>query len=155
MGSRLRIARRRGGPLHSLGLQNRAAPLLGALGVLSAAMVTPALSQPPPFAGRPGLAGPELEPFEVATCENLQAALVDLPPPITRIDLWITAELSLIHTDGALWYLVVCSSPGVRVMCVTYSDNGMKRGERVILRGAYRPQDERHILLDPCLASRS
>jgi hypothetical protein len=140
---------------HSTGLYNWSTFLVGALGVLYAAMAAPALSQEPSFAGRPGLAGPEQQPAEAATCENVQAALGDLPAPSTRIDLWITGELSFIHTDGALWYLVVCTSPGVRVMCVTYSDNGMKLGERVTLRGAYRPQDERHILLDPCLASRS
>ncbi len=39
-------------------------------------------------------------------------------------------------------------------MCVTYSRNGMKIGDRVTLRGAYRAVDDRHVVLDPCLASR-
>ncbi len=137
------------------GLRNWAARLLGTHLALLAATVSPVLPQTPSFAGRPGMAGPEQVPAETATCENLGTALAGFPPPSTRVDLWVTGELSLVHTDGALWYLVVCSPPGVRVMCVTYSDNGMRLGERVTLLGAYRPQDERHALLDPCLASRS
>ncbi len=137
------------------GLRNWVARLLEALVLLTTAVVTPAHAQTPSIVGRPGMAGPEQVPAETATCESLGPALAGFPPPSTRVDLWVTGELSLVHTDGALWYLVVCSPPGVRVMCVTYSDNGMRLGERVTLRGAYRPQDEHHVLLDPCLASRS
>jgi hypothetical protein len=75
-------------------------------------------------------------------------------PPRTRVDLWVKGPLTLIHSDGALWYLVICRQPGIRVMCVTYSDNGMKRGERIVLRGGFNRQDEWHVLLDPCLATR-
>ena len=137
------------------GLWTWAARPLDTLVLLSIATMASAHAQTPSIAGRPGLAGPEQVPAETATCENLETALAGFPPPNTRVDLWIAGELTLIHTDGALWYLVVCSSPGMRVMCVTYADNGMKLGERVTLRGAYRPQDELHVLLDPCLASRS
>jgi hypothetical protein len=77
-----------------------------------------------------------------------------LPEPETRIDLSVVGTLTLVRTDGALWYLAVCSAPGIRVMCVTYDDNGMKLGERVTLRGGFSRQDERHVVLDPCLASR-
>lgn len=106
-------------------------------------------------AGRPGLAEAEQEPASRATCESLEGSLAGLRQPLRRIDLWVTGPLTLVQTDGALWYLAVCSSPGIRVLCVTYSDNGMKLGERVTLRGGYNRQDERHVALDPCLASRS
>jgi hypothetical protein len=144
-----------GSRLPNPGLRNWVARLLEALVLLTTAAVTPTHAQTPSFAGRPGLAAPEQVPAETATCENPGTALAGFPSPSARVDLWVTGELSLVHTDGALWYLVVCSPPGVRVMCVTYSDNGMRLGERVTLRGAYRPQDELHVLLDPCLASRS
>jgi hypothetical protein len=128
--------------------------LLGVVGLLTVP-VSLVHSQESPFAGRPGLAEAEREPASLATCENLQSALADFRQPRSRVDLWVTGPLTLVHTDGVLWYLAVCSSPGVSVMCVTYSDNDMKLGDRVTLRGAFNQQDERHIVLDPCLASRS
>jgi hypothetical protein len=75
-----------------------------------------------------------------------------LPPREERIDFAVTGDLTLVKGDGALWYLVVCSD--VRVMCVTYESNDMKVGQRVFMRGGYRRLDERHAVLDPCLASR-
>ena len=131
----------------------RAALLLGVVGLLLGRNA-PVLSQDSDFAGRPGLAEAEREPAAVAKCEDLQASLAGFQEPRRRIDLWVAGPLTLIHTDGVLWYLVACSSPGTRVMCVTYSDNGMKLGEPVTLRGAYRAIDELHVVLDPCLASR-
>jgi hypothetical protein len=107
------------------------------------------------FRGRPGLAGPEIPPSTIANCENLHAGLKGFQPPETRVDLWVSGPLTMVRTDETLWYLVICSQPGIRVLCVTYSDNRMKVGERVVLRGAYKRQDEWHVMLDPCLASRS
>ena len=129
--------------------------LPGSFGLLMASLVVPALSQDASMAGRPGFARAEELPASIATCENLETATAGFRPPGSRVDLWVSGALTLVRTDGVLWYLAICSSPGVRVMCVTYSDNGMKPGERVTLRGAYGRQDERHVLLDPCLASRS
>ncbi len=65
----------------------------------------------------------------------------------------ITGRVTLIQTDGVLWYVAVCADPGVRVLCVTYSENDLKLGDNVVLRGGYNRQDRRHVLLDPCLAS--
>ena len=65
----------------------------------------------------------------------------------------ITGVVSLLRTDGALWYVAVCAEPGVRVLCVTYGANDLKLGDRAVLRGGYSRQDRRHVLLDPCLAS--
>jgi hypothetical protein len=130
-----------------------AALLLGVAGALSGPGAS-ALSQDRALAGRPGLAEAESEPAAIATCESLHTSLDGFRPPQRRVDLWVAGPLTLVQTDGVLWYLAVCSSPGIRVMCVTYSDNGMKVGERVTLRGAYRAVDDTHVVLDPCLASR-
>jgi len=105
------------------------------------------------YATRPGLAGPEMRPAEVATCQTLGASLEGFAAPETRTDLWISGPLTLIQTDEVLWYLAVCDEPGIRVMCVTYSDNDMKLGDTVVLAGALEIQDDTHVVLDPCLAS--
>jgi hypothetical protein len=131
----------------------RRALLLGALGLLGS--TASGVSQDSSLAGRLGLAEAEREPTGIASCESLQASLAGFQPPERRVDLWVSGPLTLVKTDGVLWYLIVCSSPRIRVMCVTYSDNGMKVGERVTLRGAYRAIDDRHVVLDPCLASGS
>jgi hypothetical protein len=129
--------------------------VLAVVGALLTVLAPQARSQENPFAGRRGLAEAEGEPASVASCGDLQDVLANFRPSVTRVDLWLTGPLTIVHTDGVLWYLAVCSSPGIRVMCVTYSDNGMKPRERVTLRGALMRQDERHFVLDPCLASRS
>jgi hypothetical protein len=104
--------------------------------------------------GRPGLAGPEGTPSEIATCDTIKQTLDGFQPQRDRVDLWISGPLTLVHTDKVLWYLAVCPDTGIRVMCVTYSDNGMKTGDHVVLAGALEIQDRKHAVLDPCLASR-
>jgi hypothetical protein len=106
-------------------------------------------------ADRPGLAEAEQAPDSMATCESLEGSLSGFQPPRARVDLWVAGPLTLVHTDGVLWYLAVCSSPGIRVMCITYADNGMKSGEHVTVRGALDLQYPRHVVLDPCLATRA
>ena len=71
-------------------------------------------------------------------------------PSEERIDLAIAGRLTLVRTDGALWYLVMCSD--LRIMCVTYESNGMKIGDRVLFRGGYKRLDQNHAVLDPCMA---
>ncbi|WOH47798.1 hypothetical protein [Bradyrhizobium sp. sBnM-33] len=71
-----------------------------------------------------------------------------------RIDLSVVGSLTAVQTDQILWYLVLCSPPDIRIMCVTYQSNGVAIGDRVIVRGGYRRRDANHVLLDPCLASR-
>lgn len=106
------------------------------------------------YDGRPGLAGPEATPPEIATCDTINQTLDGFQPQRDRVDLWISGPLTLVHTDKVLWYLAVCPDTGIRVMCVTYSDNGMKTGDHVVLAGALEIQDRKHAVLDPCLASR-
>lgn len=134
--------------------RRRAFAAAGLTAVLAAGLASARPAGAEGLDGRPGLAEAERPPAAVATCGNLHAGLKGFEPPDRRVDLWVSGPLSMVRTDDALWYLVICSQPGIRVMCVTYADNGMKAGDRVTLRGAYRRQDEWHVLLDPCLASR-
>lgn len=103
--------------------------------------------------GRPGLAEAEVPAERSAECGELRSMLQDLPDLDRRIDLWVAGDAAAVQTDGALWYVVVCNTPDIRVLCVTYEGNGMQRGDRVIVRGAYSRRDEDHVMLDPCLAS--
>jgi hypothetical protein len=103
--------------------------------------------------GRPALAEAEVPAERSAECGELRSMLRDLPEVERRIDLWVAGSAAAVQTDGALWYVVLCNAPDIRVLCVTYEDNGMQRGDRVIARGAYSRRDEDHVMLDPCLAS--
>jgi len=85
-----------------------------------------------------------------AQCHEVRAMSENLPDPGFRIDLSATGKLTLVKTDGALWYLVICQD--VRIMCVTYEGNGMKVGDVVKMQGGYERLDANHIMLDPCLA---
>lgn len=137
------------------------APLLRRLVALALVLAGPPFTgsrsqaQSSALASRPGLVEGEGEPSSRASCETMGAVMSGLVVPAERIDLWVTGALTLVQTDGTLWYLAICSSPGIRVMCVAYSDNGLKLGDQVMLRGAFRIQDPHHAVLDPCLASRS
>ena len=73
--------------------------------------------------------------------------------PDDRIDLSVDGALTAVQSDGALWYLVVCNLPDLRIMCVTYEGNDMKAGDKVVIKGAFRRVDANHAVLDPCLAS--
>jgi hypothetical protein len=87
-----------------------------------------------------------------ARCDEVRAMSENLGDPGFRVDLSATGALTLVRTDGALWYLVICAD--VRIMCVTYEQNGMKVGDVVRMQGAYQRLDPDHVLLDPCLAQR-
>ncbi len=103
------------------------------------------------FTARPAFSRPEQVAPKAASCEDIAGQLPDSVPADVRVDLAIVGLVSLVRTDGALWYVAVCSDPGVRVLCVTYSGNDLKIGDRAVLRGGYNRQDRRHVLLDPCL----
>ena len=105
------------------------------------------------FANRPAFSQPEQAARMPATCETVKTQLPSTVPADARVDMAVKGPVSLIQTDGTLWYVAVCSDPGVRILCVTYSGNELKLGDQVILRGGYNRQDDRHVLLDPCLAS--
>jgi len=104
------------------------------------------------FATRPAFSAPDQPAKHVARCTEIRAMAEGLPVREERIDLSVAGDLTLVKTDGALWYLVICDD--LRIMCVTYDSNDMKTGERVLMKGGYRRLDDRHAVLDPCLASR-
>ena len=129
------------------------APILGLLMLGILASASAAQSVDDALARRPAFSRAE-EPARVpAKCGELRAQADGLPTPETRIDLALVGALTGIKTDGALWYLVACAAPDIRVLCVTYESNDMKPGDAVLLRGAYSRVDADHVLLDPCLAS--
>jgi hypothetical protein len=111
------------------------------------------LSQHPVRAleNRPAFSPAEQPPERPAVCEEVRAMSAGLEPSESRIDLEIVGKLTLIKTDGVLWYLVMCSD--LRIMCVTYQSNDMNVGDRVLFRGGYKRLDENHAVLDPCLAN--
>jgi hypothetical protein len=104
------------------------------------------------FADRPAFSAPDQPPKRFAACDEVRKMSEGLPQDDKRIDLAVTGDLTLVKSDGALWYLVICDD--VRIMCVTYESNDMRLGERVFMRGGYRRLDPRHAVLDPCLAFR-
>ena len=63
----------------------------------------------------------------------------------------VVGALTDVQSDGALAYMQMCSAPEPRVLCVTYSTNGRKAGDTVVLSGTYSQRGPDHILLDPCL----
>ncbi len=104
------------------------------------------------FEGRPAFSQPE-QAATPATCDTIAAQLPESVPRDSRVDMAIAGPVTLIRTDGAIWYVAVCADPGIRVLCVTYSANDLKLGDRAVVRGGYNRQNARHVMLDPCLAS--
>ena len=104
------------------------------------------------FRDRPAFSQPE-QPAKPASCADVARQLPESVPADSRVDMAIAGTVSLVRTDGALWYVAVCAAPGVRVLCVTYGAGDLKLGDKAVLRGGYNRQDSRHVLLDPCLAS--
>lgn len=129
-----------------------AAGLLALTSAVAFAQTDDAGSAEDLLANRPAFSRAEAPPRAVARCDELRAMAEGLPPTGFRIDLHAAGTLTLVKSDGALWYLVICSD--LRVMCVTYESNDMKVGDLVTVRGAYRRLDPNHAVLDPCLASR-
>ncbi|WP_449257494.1 hypothetical protein [Bosea sp. (in: a-proteobacteria)] len=105
------------------------------------------------FEGRPAFSQPE-QPGTPASCESVAAQLPDSVPPDSRVDMAIAGPVTLIQNDGTVWYVAVCADPGIRVLCVTYGAGELKLGDIAVLRGGYNRQNARHVMLDPCLASR-
>jgi hypothetical protein len=123
--------------------------ILGPLAILSALQAVSGQEAPPtaPFADA------DMQPAFRARCADLRRLTEGVETGAKRIDLAVEGELTIVHSDGVLTYLGLCRSPEPQVLCVTYSDNGMKLGDRVTLAGGYSRPDADHILLDPCLAS--
>ncbi|MGY6247250.1 hypothetical protein ACXIUS_06800 [Bosea thiooxidans] len=132
----------------------RAARLLLSLALIAAQQAAAQSALPDSFfEGRPAFSQPE-QPGQPASCESVAAQLPDSVPRDSRVDMAIAGPVTLIQSDGTVWYVAVCSDPGVRVLCVTYGAGDLKLGDTAVLRGGYNRQNERHVMLDPCLASR-
>lgn len=95
----------------------------------------------------------EAYPETSATCETVKHWIDKAPQIDARVTFAIVGELVAAEWDGALAYLIMCEESGVQVMCVTYSKDGRDVGDTVLFGGGYSRVGERHILLDPCLAS--
>jgi hypothetical protein len=91
------------------------AALVGATGAWSQSQLPDSF-----FADRPAFSCAE-QPDSPASCDNVADQLRNSVPRDLRVDMAIAGRVSLIQTDGALWYVAVCADPGVRVLCVTYS----------------------------------
>ena len=127
-----------------------------AIVVLAAALAAPSFAQTEDeavFANRPAFSRGDLPARTTASCENVRAMAEGVGAPPFRVDLSVSGALTLVKTDGALWYLVIC--PDLRIMCVAYQQNDMQVGDRVMFKGAYRRLDANHAMLDPCLANRA
>ena len=87
-----------------------------------------------------------------ATCDTLRASLRGLDP---KEDDYFTIEvvgpLREVQSDGVLVYMLMCAPPDPEVLCVTYSADDRKTGDRVILAGTYSERGPDHVMLDPCL----
>ncbi len=87
-----------------------------------------------------------------ATCGQLRAALAALGTGEEGlVTIEVSGRLTMVRSDGALVYLVICSAPDPQVLCVTYADNGRKVGDEVVMGGAYGRVGPDHVKLDPCL----
>jgi hypothetical protein len=132
------------------GVPERSALALVALAIAIAAASTAGSQEASPKAP---FADADMQPASRARCADLRRLTEGVETGAKRIDLAVEGELTIIHSDGVLTYLGLCRSPEPQVLCVTYSDNGMKLSNRVTLAGGYSRPDADHILLDPCLAS--
>ena len=87
-----------------------------------------------------------------ASCDTLRASLRALD---LKEDDYFTIEvvgtLREVQSDGVLVYMLMCAPPDPEVLCVTYSADERKKGDRVILAGTYSERGPDHVMLDPCL----
>ena len=102
--------------------------------------------------GIPRDAGAQPAPSFRATCGELRGAVKKLDHDGEGlVTIEVVGALTDVQSDGVLVYMQMCSPPDPQVLCVTYSTNGRKNGDRVILAGTYSQHGPDHIMLDPCL----
>ena len=122
--------------------------------VLCFAVMAPSIAANDIFANRPAFSEAEQPVRMPAECRDVRRMAEGMPELDYRIDLSVVGKLTAVQTDNVLWYLVLCSAPDIRIMCVTYQSNGMAIGDTVIVKGGYLRRDANHVMLDPCLADR-
>jgi hypothetical protein len=116
--------------------------------------VSPSIASDDTFADRPAFSEAEQPVRTPAECGDVRRMADGIPELDYRIDLSVVGSLTAVQTDNVSWYIVLCSLPDIRIMCVTYQSNGMAIGDRVIVKGGYLRRDANHVMLDPCLADR-
>src|SRR5262245_29417810 len=105
----------------------RASMRLVAWPVVAAMLAGPAAAQDDLFADRPAFSAGDEPAQSFARCDEIRSMSAGLPENLEmRVDLSVVGELTSVRSDGALWYLTMCTD--VRIMCVTYESNGMKVG---------------------------
>jgi hypothetical protein len=91
---------------------------------------------------------------DAATCETLDYWAKLAPKTDDRVSMIIRGRLSGVESSDVLAYLEMCEPKALRVVCVTYKTNGMRKGDVVTFAGGFRRGSEEWVVLDPCLASR-
>lgn len=92
------------------------------------------------------------EPSLRADCGRLRGALRQLDGKAGElITIEVEGALTMVRSDGALVYLVLCQAPAPHVLCITYAENGARVGDRVVVSGGYERVGPNHVKLDPCL----
>jgi len=96
--------------------------------------------------------GAQPAPSFRSTCTELRKAVADLDFKDGQLVVFeVVGTLTIVHTNGALVYLGMCTPPDPYVLCVTYETNGRQIGNEAVLTGTYVPRGPNHIQLDPCL----
>lgn len=104
--------------------------------------------------GTPSAAPAQPEPSFRSTCADLRAALKTLEGQDDQlVTIQIEGTLQTVQSDGALVYMGLCAPPDPQVLCVTYTDDGRRAGDVVLVSGNYSRYGPDHVLLDPCLHS--
>lgn len=105
------------------------------------------------LSGTGGQAQPE--PSFRTGCEGLRDSLARLAAkPGEYFTIQLVDTLRYVGSDQALAYLGLCEPPAPRVLCVTYSRDDWKVGDRVMVSGAFSEDRPGYVKLDPCLHAR-
>jgi hypothetical protein len=90
-----------------------------------------------------------------STCQDLRGSVRHLnPKPDDYFTIEVVGTLTDVQSDGVLAYMLMCSPPDPQVLCVTYSVDDLKKGDKVFFAGTYSERGPDHIMLDPCLHHR-
>lgn len=101
-----------------------------------------------------GVAAQPAESF-TSSCADLRANLQKLGADGSElVTIAVVGALTLVKAGSGIVYLGMCEAPAPRVLCVTYSADDLKPGDRVMINGSLASGDPNFVLLDPCLHHR-
>lgn len=90
-----------------------------------------------------------------SSCADLRANLQKLGADGRElVTIAVVGALTLVKAGSGIVYLGMCEAPAPRVLCVTYSADDLKPGDRVMINGSLSSGDPNFVLLDPCLHHR-